>query len=114
MNALIITASLLALAACDYTPVKKEATINPVTREITPPTPCPDWSSPTENYDNSVHSNFGCATAKNTAIQLADPADAVRGHGDNRADTEAGVRSIQRYRAGEIPEPLVPLSDVGE
>lgn len=107
--------ALFTLAACsDYAPVKKQSVINPVTREITPPAPCPDWSHPNPgNYDNSVHSNFGCATAKNLAIQLADPADAVRGHGEKTGDTEAGVRAVQRYRAGEIPAPLSPLSEVG-
>ncbi|MBN8543556.1 MAG: hypothetical protein J0M34_04750 [Alphaproteobacteria bacterium] len=104
---------LASLAACDdYVPAEKKAVINPVTREITKPAPCPDWSHQTENYDNSVHSNFGCATANNIAIQLDDPADAVRGHGSG-TDTESTVRTVGRYRAGEIPQPLQPLSDVG-
>lgn len=104
---------LFMLSACsDYIPAEKKAVINPVTHEITKLAPCPDWSHQTQNYDNSVHSNFGCATANNIAIQLDDPADAVRGHGTS-TDTESTVRTIGRYRVGEIPKPLQPLSELG-
>jgi type IV pilus biogenesis protein CpaD/CtpE len=105
---------MLSLAACsDYTPVEKKAQVDPVSREITNPQPCPDWSHPTENYDNSQHSNFGCVYERNMLVQMDDPADYVKGSGDKKPDTENTVRTIQRYRAGEIPQPLTPNSDIG-
>jgi hypothetical protein len=114
MKPTIVLFALLGLTACsDYTPTEKRFTVDPATHQVTLPSPCPDWSSPTENYDNSKHSNFGCATANNIAIQLDDPADAIEGHGAKTPNTETTVRTIQRYNAGEIPEPLVPLSDIG-
>lgn len=100
----------LGLTACDnFTPSDKQAVYDPVSKTLTLPHPCPDWSqSQTSNYLNENHSNYGCAVNTNSALQVADPADLHRGHGDNRPDTETTTRVIQDYRAGDLPVPLVP------
>lgn len=108
----------LALAACeaDYTPRPKQATYDHTTGQVIPPYPCPDWSHPTVgNYDNSNHSNFGCAVNNNLAVQLENPRDLIegRGHRGGVADIENSVRTIERYRAGEIPESLTPQQETG-
>lgn len=107
--ALILSALLLALPGCtDFTPADKSVHYDQASGELIQ-APCPDWSHPSHaNEDNSLHSNFGCAVNRNLAIQLEDKADLARGHGTPGADTEATVRTIARYRAGEIPEPLQP------
>lgn len=107
---------VVGLAACtdNFTPRDKTATYDPVRKELNLPSPCPDWSqSQTQNYKNEPHSNFGCAVNNNLALQLEDPADLHRGHGDNRPNPDVRARYIQRYLAGEIPEPLSPIQDSG-
>lgn len=106
---------LLFLAACadDFVPQEKIARYDPqVEGSIEYPYPCPDWShSSTINYDNSLHSNYGCATRTNAARQLAYPQDLDHASGDAATgpDTEVSNRVIEQYRAGEIPAPLEPL-----
>ena len=114
MRAFMISALLLLSACSDFTPASKEPVYNPTTRTVDVPARCPDWShSASNNYDNSVHSNYGCAVGNNMAVQLADPADWQRGHGAQGPDTHTTTRVIERYRAGEIPEPLVPQQTSG-
>lgn len=100
----------VAVAACDnFTPREKVATYDPVTKELSLPHPCPDWSqTQTSNYQNEPHSNFGCAVNTNSALHLDDPNDLIMGHGDNRPDTEITTRVIQEYRAGRLPVALTP------
>ena len=109
---------MLGLSACgdNFAPRDKSAVYDPERKELTMPYPCPDWSqSQTRNYLNQNHSNFGCAVNTNAALQLEDPADLHRGHGDNRPHPEVRERYLRRYFAGEIPEPLNPVqsSDSG-
>ena len=111
-------ASLLCvlLTGCggDFVPREKVATYNPETKQAEMPHPCPDWShSSSLNYDNSDHSNFGCATRTNLARQLAYPEDLAVSAGHQSTDTEATVRTIERYRAGEIPAALQPIQSSG-
>ncbi len=59
---------------------------------------CPDWSSsPTHNYENKDFSNFGCAYYNNVAVQLSDPADLEKGHGQNRGSADREGIIIQKY-----------------
>ena len=105
--------SLIMLTACagDYVPREKQARYDRDTQTVEYPYPCPDWSHASDiNYDNSVYSNYGCATRNNLAQQLAYPEDLDRASGAAGAtDTEATVRTIQRYRAGEIPVQPQPM-----
>ena len=63
---------------------------------------CPDWTGrPGISYDNAASSNFGCATAVNLGLMVADPGDIVAGRHPGLMDGEFIARSIERYRKGE-------------
>jgi len=116
MRQYIAITLLVSLAACadDYVPREKIARVDPVTGELTLPYPCPDWSHNTvRNYDNSPHSNYGCATATNMAVQLENPRDLNRGHGDASPDAGITTDVIARYRAGDLPVPLESQQGLG-
>jgi pilus assembly protein CpaD len=68
---------------------------------VTPPN-CPDWTkSPTENHDNTVASNFGCATTTNLGLMVADPRDLVVGRTLGPEEGDPAIAAIDRYRAGK-------------
>lgn len=112
---ILMTLMLGALCACgDYIPREKKAVYDPATNETTLPYPCPDWShNSVRNDDNSPHSNYGCATTNNMAIQLEDPRDLHRGHGTDGPDTGITAGVIGAYRAGDLPQPLSPQQSTG-
>ena len=63
---------------------------------------CPDWTGrPGVNFNNTPSSNFGCATAVNLGLMVADPGDMVAGRHPGLMDGEFVARSIERYRKGE-------------
>ena len=63
---------------------------------------CPDWTGrPGITYNNMPSSNFGCATAVNLGLMVADPGDMVAGRRPGPMDGEFVARSIERYRKGE-------------
>ena len=63
---------------------------------------CPDWTGrPGISYNNIPSSNFGCATAVNLGLMVADPGDMVAGRHPGLMDGEFVARSIERYRKGE-------------
>lgn len=63
---------------------------------------CPDWTGrPGISYANTPSSNFGCATATNLGLMVADPGDIVAGRQPGLMDGEFVARSIERYRKGE-------------
>ena len=63
---------------------------------------CPDWTGrPGITYNNIPSSNFGCATAVNLGLMVADPGDMVAGRHPGLMDGEFVARSIERYRKGE-------------
>ncbi len=73
---------------------------------------CPDWTSdPSHSFDNTVHSNWGCASATNLGLMVADPGDLARGRPAGPADAELLSKRIRDYRKGET-KPLDP-EDVG-
>lgn len=106
----MVLIGMAALAGCtNFTPREKVASYDPESKALTLPHPCPDWSqSQTSNVLNETHSNYGCAVNTNSAIQVADPHDLVRGHGDIGPDTGITTRVIEDYRAGNLPVALVP------
>ncbi|HZS81939.1 MAG TPA: CpaD family pilus assembly lipoprotein [Stellaceae bacterium] len=83
---------------------------------VTPPD-CPNWSKPTGgDPTNTVASNFGCATATNLGLMVANPRDLIAGRRAGPADAEPALRAIQNYRAGKpivLPDDLSSNSSPG-
>ncbi len=72
---------------------------------VTPPA-CPDWSKPSgTDLTNTVGGNFGCATAANLGLMVADPGDLVQGREMGPGDAAQSVLGIQRYQAGKVIAP---------
>jgi len=70
---------------------------------------CPDHSKPeADDFANTAPSNYGCATATNLGLMVANPADLVHGTPAGPADGEFAARGVQQYRAGEIAKSLAP------
>jgi pilus assembly protein CpaD len=67
---------------------------------------CPNWSKPPGNdFANTLHSDFGCATATNLAAMVADPRDLVVGRTLGPAEGDPAVAALERYRAGKTTQP---------
>lgn len=68
---------------------------------------CPDWTDRGGvTHSNQPSSNWGCATAVNFGLMVANPGDLVRGRDGGPGDGAAQVLAIQRYRKGET-KPLL-------
>jgi pilus biogenesis lipoprotein CpaD len=66
---------------------------------------CPDWSRESgTDFDNLPSSNFGCATAANLGLMVAEPRDLVRGRPLGPADGIHQAEGIVRYRTGKVVE----------
>jgi pilus assembly protein CpaD len=76
-------------------------------REVVPPA-CPDWSDAPARVTNLPSSNFGCATASNLGLMVADPRDLVSGRVPGAADAAVAARSVQAYRQGKPSRPEGP------
>jgi pilus assembly protein CpaD len=63
---------------------------------------CGDWSKQS-SYDpsNTIHSNSGCANARNAALMVANPADLASPRTAAPHDTARSSVVIQQYRVGE-------------
>src|SRR5262249_25613028 len=60
--------------------------------------PCPNWSSPPNSeYTNAMSSNWGCSTATNLGLMVANPADLVSGRTLGPADGALAASAVQRY-----------------
>ena len=68
---------------------------------------CPDWSDRSGiTHTNQPSGNWGCATAVNLGLMIANPGDLVYGRDGGPGDGAAQVLGIQRYRKGET-KPLL-------
>lgn len=71
---------------------------------------CPDWNVESGiGTANQTSTNWGCATAMNLGLMVANPGDLVEGRDMGLGDAQAGVLGIQRYRLGET-KPLLDSS----
>lgn len=62
---------------------------------------CGDWSKdPATDRSNLPSSNFGCATASNLGLMVADPSVLVRGTDLGPGDGDALGRGVRKYRVG--------------
>lgn len=78
---------------------------------VTLPT-CGDWSKdPATDRSNQPTSNFGCATATNLGLMVADPSVLVRGTDIGPGDGDALARGVDKYRKGKETKPpaITPL-----
>lgn len=108
---LLLAVCCVVSACSNFTPTDKTASYDAMTGTMYLPAPCPDWSqSQTGNFLNEPHSNYGCAVNTNAALQLDDPRDLHRGHGNNRPDSGITADVISNYRAGKIPLPSTDSS----
>jgi len=65
---------------------------------------CPDWRKPVlDEFSNSKSSNFGCASANNLALMIADPEDLVRGREGGPSDGVRAAQTIRDYKSGALP-----------
>jgi len=81
-------------------------------RYIVIPPDCPDWTKRADgDFANRRSSNFGCATAVNLGLMVADPGDLVRGRSAGPADGATGARRYKSYRegSGKKSPPITPL-----
>jgi len=63
---------------------------------------CPDWTDrPGRTWNNTVSRNWGCATATNLGLMVAEPGDLATGRTPGPMDGTFATLAIQRYRAGE-------------
>ncbi|MBV8594281.1 MAG: hypothetical protein JOZ27_08285, partial [Caulobacteraceae bacterium] len=101
-----------ALAERGYRPQIRVAELAPGDVRLTVETyvaevpDCPNWSKPPGNDPaNTLHSDFGCATAKNLAAMVADPRDLVAPREMGPPVGDPAVAGVDRYRHDRV-EPL--------
>ncbi|WP_119166818.1 CpaD family pilus assembly lipoprotein [Algihabitans albus] len=78
---------------------------------------CPDWPEARDfgAFVNDALPNFGCASANNFAVMLANPRDAVEGRALSRADVERVTLGLRAYRVGKnLPFEPLPYSEGDE
>jgi pilus assembly protein CpaD len=67
---------------------------------------CPNWSKyPPLGYTNTHASNFGCTTAVDLALMVANPADLVEGRPHGPVDANPAVSAVQRYETDKVQLP---------
>jgi pilus assembly protein CpaD len=88
--------------------------------------PCglwPDDLGPTydpKHFENRQYYNFGCATQRNLAAQVAEPADLVQPRAEGPVYTAKRTFGMDKWRKGESPATVYPdankgaISDVGK
>lgn len=84
---------------------------------VNAPADCPDWPEPRSfgAFVNDSLPNFGCASAHNFAVMLANPRDAVEGRALSKVDAERVTLGLRAYRAGEnLPFDPLPYSEGDE
>jgi pilus assembly protein CpaD len=89
--------------------LSRNAVIVTVARYVVTTPNCPDFGKPdSDDFTNTTQSNYGCATATNLGLMVANPADLVRGATPGPADGEFATRGVQLYRSGGIAKTLAP------
>jgi pilus assembly protein CpaD len=98
VKATVVTADL-----GDETPVKGAVKVI-VRRHIVTLPGCPDWTGGPGTYTNTVSRNWGCTTATNLGLMVADPQDLAVGRDPDIADGDYLATSIDRYRKGKTKQ----------
>jgi pilus assembly protein CpaD len=88
--------------------------------------PCGLWpddlgpSYDTKHFENKEYYNFGCATQRNTAAMVANPADVVQPRAEGPVYTAKRTFGTDKWRKGESPATVYPdatkgaISDIGK
>jgi pilus assembly protein CpaD len=64
---------------------------------------CPNWSkAPGNDFDNTLHSDYGCATATNLAAMIADPRDLAEGRTMGPPKGNPAIAAMHRYATGKV------------
>ena len=61
-------------------------------------------------FENQPTWNFGCATQRNLAAMVDNPADLVQPRGETPADTTRRTAVLEKYRKGELTRTPYPLT----
>ena len=80
---------------------------------------CGRWDDLTKTGDNRVYGNFGCAVTANMAAQIAHPADIIRPHAEDPADTARRMTVLGKYEEGkstaaESPQAAPSIAHIGQ
>jgi type IV pilus biogenesis protein CpaD/CtpE len=106
--------AMLALAACrpgaaEYTEAEAPKLLRidrAAGRYMVTLPDCPNWSQyPASDFTNAKSSNFGCATASNLGLMVANPADLVAGRELAHADGTPAVSAVTRYLTDKVKLP---------
>jgi pilus assembly protein CpaD len=82
--------------------------------------PCGRWPSDlgpsidSKDYENRPHWNLGCATQRNLAAMVDNPADLVQPRGETPAYAARRSVAIDKYRKGEHPSATYTGYDTGK
>ena len=75
---------------------------------------CPDHSRlMIMGADNPDSSNFGCSSATNLSLMVADPRDLVAGETGGHTDATISTSAVDRYEEGKAKTPLTESSKGG-
>jgi pilus assembly protein CpaD len=110
-----------------YTPASKNAPLK-LTYPLTTAQagPCGLWpddvgpSYDPKHFENRQYYNFGCATQRNLASMVSEPADLVQPRGETPAYTAKRTFGADKWRKGESPATTYPdatkgaISDLGK
>jgi pilus assembly protein CpaD len=92
----------------------RDAVVVAIGRYVVTGPKCPDRSKPEpDDFTNTVESNYGCATATNLGLMVANPGDLVHGTVAGPADADFAARGVQLYRSGGISKTLAPAMSSG-
>jgi pilus assembly protein CpaD len=88
--------------------------------------PCGEWpddlgpSADRKHFENIQYWNFGCATQRNLAAMVANPADLVQPRAEGPIHAARRSTVLDKYRKGESPATVYPdatkgaISDLGK
>ena len=82
--------------------------------------PCGQWpddlgpSKDPKHYENVQYYNFGCATQRNLAAQVANPTDLVQPRAEGPVYAMRRTMVLDKYRKGESPASTDPNSEKGK
>jgi pilus assembly protein CpaD len=67
-----------------------------------------------EHNENLEYWNFGCASQRNLAAQVDNPADLVQPRGEDPTYTQRRTMVLEKYRRGEEPATVYANPDKGK